>query len=216
MKGLSTTTIVIFSVLVLVSANTQNAFGDKPDAIIFVYNGPGGLLEGFDEGPMGVTNQYTITPDGDQNGVIVSDGDIVTVTAGTSPLTDHAPELDTDSHFKVNGIELFVIPPSGDQTVGDNPHTSCSKDLKVGNFMLMIADNGNIHKLTVLSVEGSTDPECEEGDIPPPPPPDIVGGHGGITDNTALLVSGSHLTASWMVPLIVSAIGIGVFVVTRK
>ncbi len=45
---------------------------------------------------------------------------------------------------------------------------------------------------------------------------EIVGGHGGITDNTALLVSGSHLTASWMIPLIVCAIGIGVFVVTRK
>jgi len=46
-------------------------------------------------------------------------------------------------------------------------------------------------------------------------PRDMVGGLGGITDNTALL-SGSHLTASWMIPLIVSAIGIGVFVVTRK
>jgi len=45
---------------------------------------------------------------------------------------------------------------------------------------------------------------------------EIVGGHGGITDNTALLVSGSHLTASWMIPLLVSAIGIGVFVFTRK
>ncbi len=45
---------------------------------------------------------------------------------------------------------------------------------------------------------------------------ELVGGYGGITDNTALLVSGSHLTASWMIPLIVSAIGIGVFVVTRK
>jgi len=45
---------------------------------------------------------------------------------------------------------------------------------------------------------------------------DMVGGHGGITDNTALLVSGSHLTASWMIPLLVSAIGIGVFVFTRK
>ena len=45
---------------------------------------------------------------------------------------------------------------------------------------------------------------------------DMVGGYGGITDNTALLVSGSHLTASWMIPLIVTAIGIAVFVVTRK
>jgi len=214
MKGLSATSIVIFSVLVLVSGNTQNAFGDKPTAIIFVYNGPGGFLQGFDEGPMMVMTPYTTTPNGDQNGVMVIDGDIVTVTPGTAPLTDKAPgSLDTNSHFFVNGIELFVIPPSGDQTVGDNPHTSCSKQLKVGDFMLMIAGDG--HKLTVLSVEGSNnDPDCEEGDIPPPP--DIVGGHGGITDNTALLVSGSHLTASWMIPLLVSAIGIGVFVVTRK
>ena len=45
---------------------------------------------------------------------------------------------------------------------------------------------------------------------------ELVGGYGGITDNTALLLSGSHLTASWMIPLIVSAIGIGVFVFTRK
>ena len=204
MKGFSATAIVIFSVLVLVSANAQNAFGDKPDAIIFLYNGPGGLLEGFDKNMV----PYTITPDGDQDGVNVSGGDIVTVTAGTFPLTDKAPELSTDSHFTVNNLPLLVIAPSGDQTVGDNPHTSCSKQLKVGNFMLMIADNNNIHKLTVLSVEGSTDPECEEADI--------VGGHGGITDNTALLVSGSHLTASWMIPLLVSAIGIGVFIVTRK
>ena len=208
MKGLSATTIVIFSVLVLVSANAQNAFGDKPDAIIFLYNGPGGELKGFDKNMV----PYTITPDGDQNGVNVIDGDIVTVTAGTSPSTDKAPELSTESIFTVNGVTLLVIAPSGDQTVGGNLHTSCSRDLKVGSLMLMVAGGG--HKLTVLSVEGSNDPECEEGDIPPPP--DIVGGHGGITDNTALLVSGSHLTASWMIPLLVSAIGIGVFVVTRK
>jgi len=202
MKGLSATSIVIFSVLVLVSANAQNAFGDKPDAIIFLYNGPGGELKAFDKNML----PYTITPDGDQDGVFVSGGDIVTVTAGTSPLTDKAPELSTDSHFTVGVTPLLVIAPSGDQTVGDNPHTSCSKQLKVGDFMLMIA--GGDHKLTVLSVEGSTDPECEEADI--------VGGHGGITDNTALLVSGSHLTASWMIPLLVSAIGIGVFIITRK
>jgi len=47
-------------------------------------------------------------------------------------------------------------------------------------------------------------------------PDDMIGGHGGITDKTALLVSGSILTASWMIPLVVSAIGIGAFVFTRK
>ncbi len=45
---------------------------------------------------------------------------------------------------------------------------------------------------------------------------DVIGGHGKIMDKTALLVSGAQLTSSWMIPLLVSSIGIGVFVVTRK
>jgi len=47
-------------------------------------------------------------------------------------------------------------------------------------------------------------------------PDDMIGGHGGIPNNTALLVNGATLTASWMIPLVVSAIGIGAFVFTRK
>jgi len=47
-------------------------------------------------------------------------------------------------------------------------------------------------------------------------PPDIVGGHGGPIDKTALMVTGAQLSASWMIPVLISAIGIGVFVVTRK
>jgi len=46
--------------------------------------------------------------------------------------------------------------------------------------------------------------------------PDIVGGHGGPIDKTALMVTGAQLSASWMIPVLISAIGIGVFVVTRK
>ena len=47
-------------------------------------------------------------------------------------------------------------------------------------------------------------------------PPDVVGGHGGPIDKTALMVTGAQLNASWMIPVLISAIGIGVFVVTRK
>ena len=47
-------------------------------------------------------------------------------------------------------------------------------------------------------------------------PDDVVGGHGGPIDKTALMVTGAQLNASWMIPVLVSAIGIGVFVVTRK
>ncbi len=47
-------------------------------------------------------------------------------------------------------------------------------------------------------------------------PSSVVGGHGGPIDRTSLLVTGAQVNASWMIPLIISAIGIGVFVVTRK
>jgi len=47
-------------------------------------------------------------------------------------------------------------------------------------------------------------------------PDDVVGGHGGPIDKTALMVTGAQLNASWMIPVLVSAIGIGIFVVTRK
>jgi len=45
---------------------------------------------------------------------------------------------------------------------------------------------------------------------------EVVGGHGAPIDKTALMVTGGQLTASWMIPLLVSAAGIGLFVVTRK
>jgi hypothetical protein len=48
------------------------------------------------------------------------------------------------------------------------------------------------------------------------PPGDMVGGQGGQIDRTSLLVTGAQVNASWMIPLLISAIGIGVFVVTRK
>jgi len=45
---------------------------------------------------------------------------------------------------------------------------------------------------------------------------EVIGGHGGPIDKTSLLVTGAQLNASWMIPLLISAIGIGLFVVTRK
>jgi len=74
----------------------------------------------------------------------------------------------------------------------------------VGGQVVTITETGNVDCKAISHVDYFVGPG------------DMVGGHGGITDNTALLVSGSHLTASWMIPLLVSAIGIGVFVFTRK
>jgi len=82
-------------------------------------------------------------------------------------------------------------------------HTSCSAPL--------IGETGSIggYTLKVISQQGGSGSHC-------PDPPDIVGGHGGPIDKTALMVTGAQLNASWMIPVLVSAIGIGLFVVTRK
>ncbi len=80
-------------------------------------------------------------------------------------------------------------------------HTSCSAPL--------VGETGTIggYTLTVLSQQGGAgDTFC----------PAVVGGHGGPIDKTSLLVTGAQLNASWMIPLLISAIGIGLFVVTRK
>jgi len=45
---------------------------------------------------------------------------------------------------------------------------------------------------------------------------DMVGGHGVPIDKTALMVTGAKLNASWMIPLLVSAVGIGIFVISHK
>ena len=80
-------------------------------------------------------------------------------------------------------------------------HTSCSQPL--------IGETGSVggYTLKVLSQQGGSGSNCPE---------DVVGGHGGPIDKTALLVTGAQLSASWMLPVLISAIGIGVFVVTRK
>jgi hypothetical protein len=86
----------------------------------------------------------------------------------------------------------------------DSLHTSCSAPL--------IGETGSVngYTLKVISQQGGSGSHC------PDTPPDIVGGHGGPIDKTALLVTGAQLSASWMLPVLISAIGIGVFVVTRK
>jgi len=170
MKGLSATSIVIFSVLVLVSASTsQFAFANGNDS-------PAECLGG------------TTTPDSD----VMHPTTTIDVGAGN--------------------IITGVCVKSGDEAIGNDKHSGlvtsntiideCYVVTFVSPSIVTITENQNCKEISHIDFFFE--------------PGDMVGGHGGITDNTALLVSGSHLTASWMIPLLVSAIGIGVFVVTRK
>jgi len=101
-----------------------------------------------------------------------------------------------------SGDPLFIFTNKG----GPDLHTSCSA--------ILIGETGTVggYTLKVISEQGGSGNNC----------PDIsdpngkVGGHGGITSKTSLLVTGATLNASWMIPLLVSAVGIGIFVITYK
>jgi len=181
MKGFSATTIVIFSVLVLVSANTsQFAFADGNDSPALCLSSNANVFSDSTGG--------TTTVDAGAGNIILS----ICIKDGMGSFNNPTPPPDVIQHSQ-------VITANGNYGVG-----SC---YVVSGFpnMQMVTVTDNCGGMMAVS---HVDYTVELGDM--------VSGHGGITDNTALLVSGSHLTASWMVPLIVSAIGIGVFVFTRK
>jgi len=126
----------------------------------------------------------------------------VELTAVSETFTVHAAggDLTNETFFYLgtnNGAPLFVFTNKG----GPDLHTSCSAKL--------IGETGTVngYTLKVISQQGGSGSHCPE---------DVVGGHGGPIDKTALMVTGAQLNASWMIPVLISAIGIGVFVVTRK
>jgi len=103
----------------------------------------------------------------------------------------------TNETFFFSGATLIPFSNRG----GPDLHTSCSQPL--------IGETGSLGPITlkVIGQMGGSGSNCPE---------DVVGGHGGPIDKTALMVTGAQLNASWMIPVLISAIGIGVFVVTRK
>jgi len=186
MKGMSTTTIVIFSVLVLVSANTsQFAFADGM---------PGSFPPECGDGPTDESEGSTtinVDPGFHISGICIKTGN-----GGTPPSFPPYPGFPNGNDHS----DLITV----DGTYGQDNILGCFEVSGLLTNQVIITDLMNDDCMATSHVDYTVEPW------------DMVGGHGGITDNTALLVSGSHLTASWMIPLLVSAIGIGVFIVTRK
>jgi len=94
----------------------------------------------------------------------------------------------------------------------DNPktplHTSCSAPLIAGSTSGTLVDGGITHTLLVVDFEGTdpNDPDCM---------PAVVGGSGFVIDKTALLLATAQTNALWLIPVIASAIVIGI-VIARK
>ena len=82
------------------------------------------------------------------------------------------------------------------------------------------ADPFNALSFTVVLSDESGEPQCPPGTIGIPPDCEPItalpiGGEFVGVDATAVLLAGTHSTAAWMIPVIVSAIGIGI-VIARK
>jgi len=101
-----------------------------------------------------------------------------------------------------NSQHSGLITVDGTYGDGDFPDT-CYTISGLGFQIVTVTETGAAGCMGISHVDGIT-----EGDM--------VGGSAHIIDKTALLVTGAQLSASWMIPVLVSAIGIGVFVVTRK
>jgi len=86
---------------------------------------------------------------------------------------------------------------------GDLPNT-CYSVTGLGTQKVTVTETGAAGCKSISHVDGVIDSNGK------------VGGHGGITSKTSLLVTGATLNASWMIPLLVSAVGIGIFVITYK
>jgi len=190
--------VLVLSISLIIGNQIQDAYGAAPTTIVMeITSGPAFPVTIHVENKDG-----TIAPTDPCNGgtpgpcttpvvLAVSDTFVVHPAAGETDLTNENAFFNDGT-----GNEFIFTNKDGD----DQLHTSCSKPL--------IGETGTVdgYILTVLSQQGGSGTTCIE----------VVGGHGGPIDKTALMVTGAQLNASWMIPLLISAIGIGLFVVTRK
>ena len=71
-----------------------------------------------------------------------------------------------------------------------------------------------IYSVGVISPAGS--PDTSSGSIIATPDITLIGGEFIPIDSTALLLAGAQSTASWMIPVLISAVGIGLVLVRKK
>jgi len=192
--------VLVLSISLIMGNQMPDAFGAKPTTVTLERTDAlGGTITVHVEDKDDSTHPTDPCGDGTPAAPCTTP---VEVIGGQSFIVSGAFESET--HFYLgttSGDPEFFFDNKGK---GTPPlHTSCSAPL-VGSIGTVIATG---ETLTVTAQTGGSGSGCPE---------DIVGGHGGPIDKTALMVTGAQLSASWMIPLLVSAIGIGVFVVTRK
>jgi len=181
--------------------------GPKISELTMLYestSGASATLTVTDSNDDPVDDAYNTIP----NPVTVSDGDAFMVL----PM-DGDDDLKAKTAFYVNGIQFDFNHKNGDDP---EIHTSCSAPMPSGDDPLLTADvidSGITHTLTLVSWE--YDGDDEDCIFIPPTVVLIVGGAVSPIDTTSLLLAGAQMNSAWLIPVIVSVIGIGI-VIARK
>ncbi len=105
-----------------------------------------------------------------------------------------------------------VCVKSGNKSMGDYQHSELiTMDTTIA-YCYVVTGIGT-SKVTITEKEGCKAISHVDYFVEPG---DLIGGHGVPNDKTSLLVAGSQVTGSWMIPLLISAVGIGIFIVSHK
>jgi len=147
----------------------------------------------------GGENDFAIFRIPDDANFLISNSNILIGNGGIglNNVVFYTDRADNNSHFGfsntvINGVAFWSLAMTGGEINIDNSQ-GCTQ---------LIADKVNLSDVRFNRC-------APDGDR-------MVGGSGHIIDNTSLLVTGAQLSASWMIPLLVTAVGIGLFVITYK
>jgi len=113
----------------------------------------------------------------------------------------------------VDGIITGVCVKSGNEALGTDKHSLLVTTSPTTIDYCYLVTGIGTNQVTVTALENCKAISHVDYFVEPG---DVIGGHGMPNDKTSLLVAGSQVTGSWMIPLLVSAVGIGIFVVSYK
>jgi len=215
--------LIAFSVLLLVPVGTQNVFaGNGLSAATTTWVGAGDGQNWSDINNWDRQVGIRVTSDNGFTPGLPQLCDLVIIDDGTSAVTVHfdLTSFQLGNEMQIGSDDTFVI--DGGSTFNHTPalcpilNAAAETIVNNGNFNVFgtLINNGafinngvvlncGITSGSVLPIPGSVSTQC------------AVGGELIPLDTTSLVVAGAQMSAAWMIPVIVSAIGIGI-VIARK
>jgi len=172
------------------NANTGDGFVDEsntPDKI---------MLTGNDDGQSNITTEYetTIGCDGTVSFDWLFDGEPTPGAQG--------PDFDPSGYF-IDGTQTQLTDDNGPEVQSGSASTPVVAGEVFGFYIHSL--DGIVGPGIFVMIDNFKGPTCKE-----------VGGELLPLDTTALLLAGVQSVSMWMIPVVVSGAGIGVFVIMRN